>query len=725
MAAFQTVNLRLESRPDGTALLLLNVAGHSVNVLNRQVLADLHQAFDHISTDDSTKVLVIRGEKPSGFLAGADLREFATISTAAEAEAISAQGQKLFGRLEELRMPTIALIHGPCLGGGLELALACDYRLVVDDARTQLGLPEVELGLLPAWGGTQRLPRVVGLERALRVMLAGKRLRGHEALRWGLADALGSREAELSARSQLLIDRARREGKRPKRASPLRTFRQRCLESTSVGRSLVFRGTERALQRRVPDDMPAPWEALKAVRVGLSQGMDAGLTYEREAAGRLAISKACRNLIGLFLAREETRKPAGGADIRTVAIVGAGTMGAGIAQLASINGFQVLVREVNDFALKTGMQRIAALFEKAVENRVMSGESAERKLAAIKSGTGWDGFDAADLVVEAIIEDLPTKQRLFHDLEHHTRPETVLATNTSSLLVRDMEQGLAQPGRVGGLHFFNPVHKMHLVEVVRTPHTTDQTVATLVKCAIALGKTPVVVNDSPGFLVNRILMPYLYEAVLLAAQGVPVGAIDHAMRRFGMPMGPLELLDQVGLEIAAHSARSMQPLFRHRLGSDEQAARLTRIFDQLVEHDWLGQKVGVGIYRYRGKAKKVHRQAVDLLRTAAGTATDLIRTLPKEVQLQESRERMVLSMVNEAALCLSEGLADPARIDLAMVLGTGWAPHRGGPLHYADTRGMAEVVQKLVQLAERAGPRFQACEGLRRRAEAKQPFFAK
>jgi 3-hydroxyacyl-CoA dehydrogenase/enoyl-CoA hydratase/3-hydroxybutyryl-CoA epimerase len=728
MAAFETANLRLEQRLDGVAILRMDVAGHSVNVLNGQLLADLDETFDYVSADSAAKILVIRGDKPSGFLAGADLHDFATITTAAEAEALSALGQKLFSKLHDLRIPTIALIHGPCLGGGLELALACDYRMVADHSKTQLGLPEVELGLLPAWGGTQRLPRVVGLERALRVMLGGKRLRALEALRWGLADAMGATEAELSARLQLLIERARSDGKRPNSELPLHGWRQRFFESTPIGRSLVFRGTERVLRRRVPDDMPAPWEALQAVRTGLRHGLEAGLKYEREAAGRLATSNACRNLISLFLAREEARKPPETASkIRRVAVIGAGTMGAGIAQLASIHEFELVIREVNDAALKAGMERIAGLLDKAVENKVLTREAAERKLAAIQGVTGWNqgaaAWDAVDLVVEAIIEDLPLKQRVFREVEEHTRRDTILATNTSSLLVQQIQDSVKQRERVAGLHFFNPVHKMHLVEVAHAPRTSGSVVASLVKWVIALGKTPIVVKDSPGFVVNRILMPYLYEAVLLVSQGMQANAIDSTMRRFGMPMGPLELLDQVGLDVAAHSARSMQALFRDRLGTEQELSGLALAFEAFVKRGWLGQKAGLGIYRYKGNAKKVHPQALEILRKEPKPAGELIRSLPKEVQMQEARERMVLLMVNEAALCLAEALAPAAQIDLAMVLGTGWAPHRGGPLHYADARGLTEAVQKLKELSQRAGPRFQPCAELQHRAMANESFY--
>jgi 3-hydroxyacyl-CoA dehydrogenase/enoyl-CoA hydratase/3-hydroxybutyryl-CoA epimerase len=451
--------------------------------------------------------------------------------------------------------------------------------------------------------------------------------------------------------------------------------------------------------------------------------MSAGLIYEREATGRLAMTPACRNLVGLFFQREKARKlpdevrRATKEKIRRVGIVGAGTMGAGIAQLAALRACDVIVQEVNDDALGKGLLKIEELFQKAVEKRVVSTEEGRRRRAAIKGTVSWEGLGDADVVIEAVIEDLETKRALFRELEKRTRPDAILATNTSSLSVRQLQEGLAHPERVAGLHFFNPVHKMELVEVAHTPLTDPRVTELLAHWAAVLGKTPVVVRDSPGFVVNRILLPYLDEAVLLVAEGMRIEAVDQVMRRFGMPMGPLELLDQVGLDVAAHIARAMQPTFGGRFAPNP-------AFEQMRAHDWLGQKSDTGFYHYRGKRTRVNKEAAALLREGVPVAGGaLLATLPPAVQAQQARDRMVLGMVNEAAACLGEQLAaDAETIDLAMILGTGWAPHRGGPLHYADTRGPAEVVSALSELAGRLGPRFEPCPELRRHAEHNQPF---
>jgi 3-hydroxyacyl-CoA dehydrogenase/enoyl-CoA hydratase/3-hydroxybutyryl-CoA epimerase len=564
---------------------------------------------------------------------------------------------------------------------------------------------------------------VIGLEVALKIILGGKRLNAAQALRWGLADALAA-DGEVEAALDRLCARAEREGKRNKHGLPCRGWRQKLLESNPLGRSLIFRGATRLLRQRVPDDMPAPYEALEAVRVGLRSGMPAGLAHEREAAGRLAVTPACHNLINLFFQREKAKKlPAElrgdlVAPIRKVGVVGAGTMGAGIAQLAAVRGFEVVVQEVNDAALAAGLKKIDALFNKAVENRILGAADAAKKRAAVRGTTAWDGFGAVDLAVEAVIEDLDLKRGVFRELERRTRPEAFLATNTSALLVERLQEGSQRPQRIGGLHFFNPVHKMPLVEVVRAPATDEATSASLTQWAIDLGKMPVVVKDSPAFVVNRILMPYLNEATIQAQ--LPAHLVDRSMKRFGMPMGPLELLDQIGLDVAAHVEKSMRPYFGKRFPENH-------VFEQMCQRGWLGQKSGAGFYKYgRGKPRtnqhaqtRFNGRTIDLSPEAAS-----MRYRVTEESLRQGRDCLVLVMLNEAAACLGEGLVATAdQIDLAMVFGTGWAPHRGGPLHYADTLGIPTVVSRLNELARVHGLRFEPCAELCHRAETGEPFY--
>jgi 3-hydroxyacyl-CoA dehydrogenase/enoyl-CoA hydratase/3-hydroxybutyryl-CoA epimerase len=725
---FQSPNLRLERDSLNLATLWLDVQGQRYNVLTPAVLSELDEAFSAVENQPGIAGLLIRSAKPTGFLAGADIHEFAKIRSVEEAKTLSAKGQQVFGHLVEIgkRIPTAALLEGPCLGGGLELALACRYRFaVMERTDTQLGFPEVELGLLPAWGGTQRLPRLIGLENALQIILAGRRLNARDANRCGLVDfSVAPRMvASEQGRMDLLLRAGTPEAIKQQYRLPRRSWRQRLLESNPLGRWLLLRGTERILRRRVPDDMPAPFEALEAVRVGLKHGLEAGLTQEREAAGRLANSFACRNLINLFLQREAARKlpeemqALAGEPVRRVGVVGAGTMGAGIIQLAALKGCDVVVQEVNDTALGAGLVKVMALFQKAVERGLLSQEESQKRLSAIRGTTDWMGFEDVQLVVEAALEEIEAKRTLFRELDRRTPPAAVLATNTSSLSVVQIQEGLTHPERVAGLHFFNPVHKMPLVEVIHTPRTDPHTTAVLMQWAVALGKTPVLVRDSPGFVVNRVLMPYLSEAVILAAQRVPVPRIDRAMRRFGMPMGPLELLDQIGLDVAADVAESIT-------GKQHSAhtARLAMLFEEMRLKRWLGQKSGAGFYRYGKRRKRLNVPAIQMLQRQHGEGMD--RELPVPPRPGEVRDRLVLPMVNAAAACLGEGVAaDAATIDLAMVLGTGWAPHRGGPLHYADQRGLSEIVRVLDGFARHLSPWFEPGPELRRRAENGQAFY--
>jgi 3-hydroxyacyl-CoA dehydrogenase/enoyl-CoA hydratase/3-hydroxybutyryl-CoA epimerase len=375
------------------------------------------------------------------------------------------------------------------------------------------------------------------------------------------------------------------------------------------------------------------------------------------------------------------------------------------------------VQEVNEAALEAGMVRLTELFDKAAARGVVTAEEAQRRRAAVRGTTAFDGFGAVDVVVEAAIEELQAKRAIFQELERRTTPGTLLATNTSSLSVAALQEGLAHPERVAGLHFFNPVHKMPLVEVVCGPATAPTAADRLAAWAATLGKTPVIVGDRPGFVVNRILMPYLAEAVLLAAQEMPVELIDRTMRRFGMPMGPLELLDQIGLDVAAHVGRSLGPVAGNRFapGGFDPAA----VFDHMAKQGWLGQKNGQGFYRYAGKSKKVNSGALRLLAgTVTADASGTLGGLAPVEAMRQARERLVLAMVNEAAAVLGEGVAGAAAtIDLAMIMGTGWAPHRGGPLRYAQDRGLKEVVAALEELARHHGPRFEPCAELRQRAE--------
>ncbi len=712
MALFQTKNLWLSPLTKGAVALYLDVADKKMNVLSRQVLQELEQALDNVRKDDSTKLLVVRSRKETGFMAGADISEFSQVSDHSEAIAISQKGQDLFSKLENLSIPTLAIISGPCLGGGLELALACDYRYAVNSPETQLGMPEVELGLIPGWGGTQRLPRVVGLQKALQIILGSKRLRAAEALSCGLVDQIVEvTNPEVPEFVDNLV-------KRPKTGLHYQNWQQRLLESNPLGRWFIFRGTKNILKKGVPDDMPAHWEALKAIRVGIEQSFEAGLTQERQSIGFLATTPACKNLVSLFQLQEQAKQlPDPEEDeeppIRRVGVVGAGTMGAGITQLAALKGCEVVVQEASETALGMGMLQVVSLFEQAVRRGILRLQEMEKRMADVHGSTKWKGFADLDLVIEAIIEDIEAKQKIFATLEKNVSPSTILATNTSSLPVHKLQKGLNHPARVAGLHFFNPVHKMALVEIVKTGATEEKVIKSLQRFVVSLGKTPIVVKDRPGFLVNRILMPYLNEAVSLVGQGIRIELVDRAMKKFGMVVGPLEMLDQVGLDVAAHIVRAMEEVFQDRLTPHPG-------FEEMKEKDWLGQKSETGFYRWKGKRKRVNIYAENLLQQISQQAGQV--TLPAaspEEFMEIARNRMLAVTLNEAVLCLQEEIVpDADTLNLAMILGTGWAPHRGGPLKYLEQTGHQEIVDRMNNLSEIYGDHYRPCEELCRLASA-------
>lgn len=716
MAAFDASTLTIDPEPDGSLVLKIDLPGRSLNVVSRQFLDDLDAALAWLQRRSRVPVLVIRSGKKTGFLAGADLRELAGLRDASEAVAVSRRGQEVFNRLAALHAPTIAAIHGPCLGGGLELALACDYRLVFDRPDTYLALPEIELGLLPAWGGTMRLPRVVGLERALQVILTGKRLLPREALAWGLADAVADDEPSLRDQMARLLVRATMAGKRDRTTLPIRTWRQRFLEGNWLGRKIVFQGIERMVRAKTPDDLPAPLEALEAVRAGVTESASAGLRRETEAAGRLALSPACRNLVGLFFQRETAKKlsPILGEPrpIEKVAVIGAGFMGAAIAQLAALAGREVLIKERDEQAVAAGNARLDALFAKLVERGKTTPGRSARCREAIRLSTTYHDFNTADLVIEAVAEELPLKRTIFAELSGKTK--AILATTTISYTIASLCD-VEDPGRVAGLHFFHPVHKTPLVEVVRHASTTAETVGRLMRFVFDLGKTPVAVGDGPGFIVNAVLAPYLEEAVLLLSEGLPTTQIDRLMRRFGMPLGPFQMLDQMGLDEAAQVFGTLGLTGQSGaspLPSESQTGIAAQVFARMREAGEGGKKTGRSFYLDAQLTNKADAETQSL---AASLGTPPPGRLPLAVRLAEARERLVLRMVNEAARRVDNGQADADTVDLVLVLGIGWAPHRGGPLRYADQRGLVEVTQALTALAERLGPRFAPVEGLTRR----------
>ena len=650
------------------AWLTLDKPNTSANVLSAAVLAELDEHLERLERQRPRGVVLISAKK-SGFIAGADIREFTGIRDEAEGYTLIRRGQQVFDRLQGLPCPTVAALHGFALGGGLETALACRYRVGVADERLALGLPEVQLGLHPGFGGTVRTVRLIGVRPAMQMMLTGRPIGADKALRLGLVDKLVP-EAGLRAAARELILNAP-----PVRRAP---FIERVLSYPLV-RPFVTRTLVAQVARRAPRaHYPAPYAIID---LWARYGAHGHTAYEGEARSmaRLFLSDTSRNLVRVFLLQDRL-KAAGGKgakDFRHVHVVGAGVMGGDIAAWSALRGFTVTLQDRAAQFIEPALKRARELFDKRLKEAAQNAAARARLTADVEGA----GVAQADVIIEAIFEDLEAKQALYARLEPRLKPGALLATNTSSIMLEPLAAKLANPARLVGLHFFNPVAQMPLIEVVHAAGTDPAAVQAAAGFARRLDKLPVACRSAPGFMVNRVLTPYMYEAMLAAGEGVPLGAIDAAAVGFGMPMGPIELIDVVGLDVAAHVGEIIAQQLKRPV---TQIPRLT----QLLAAQKLGRKSGEGFYAWQdGKAVKPPAPA-------GAAPPDLI-------------DRLILVMVNECVACLRERVVEDADlVDAAVIFGAGFAPFRGGPLAYARARGVAAVLARLQELAVRHGPRF-------------------
>ncbi len=663
----------LERDADGVAWLSLDKPATSANVLSSSVLIELDGVLAALERQ-LPRALVVLSTKKSGFIAGADIREFTALTDTDAAYALIRRGQQVLDRLAALPCPSVAAIHGFALGGGLELALACRYRVAVGDERLSLGLPEVQLGIHPGFGGTVRSVQLAGVRAAMQLMLTGKPLRAADARRAGLVDRLVP-ESELRAAARALALEAPQPhraplGERLLSAAPLRPF---------VRRALL-----KQVARRAPRaHYPAPYAIID---LWSRYGAHGRAAYEAEARSiaRLFLTDTSRNLVRVFLLQDRLKGSGGkgGAEVRHVHVVGAGVMGGDIAAWAALRGCTVTLQDRALQYIEPALKRAQELFAKRLRDPAKSAAAAGR----LRADVAGDGVRDADVVIEAIFENLEAKQALYAELEPRMRSAALLATNTSSIMLEPLAAKLARPERLVGLHFFNPVAQMPLVEVVHSAHTAPAAVQAAGALARRLDKLPVPCRSAPGFMVNRVLLPYLNEAMYLAQEGVPLPVIDAAAVAFGMPMGPIELADVVGLDVAAHVGEIIAQ------GLKRPAPQLPRLAELLAAGQ-LGRKSGRGFYLWQdGKAVKPPG--------------------PWPPAPADLTDRLVLALVNECVACLREHIVEDADlVDAAVVFGTGFAPFRGGPLAYARARGAAAIVTRLTELAARYGERFAADAG--------------
>ena len=707
---------RVETPRPGIAHLVMDHAERRVNVLDVAALADLDRALDELAAMTGLEGVVLVSGKPGSFIAGADVQAIGAITERDQVLQLIHRAHAVFGKLAALGCPTVAAIDGVCLGGGTELALVCDSRVASEEPRTQIGLPETLLGIYPGFGGSQRLPRLVGLANALDLILTARSLDARRAERIGLVARATPAAWLIEGAHRRLAELARRPPARRRDTFRPRGFVDWALNSTVVGQALVLSKARAATRARAGGHYPAPIAAIDVIERTLHMPLEAGLEIEASRVSDLVVGPVCKNLVRIFELSEAAKKDVIGSDpsfrprpLERLALVGAGVMGGGIAEIASRNGIQVRMRDLNPEALSRALQTVRSLIDERGRRRRMAPRERDAQMARISPTLELSGVGTAGFALEAVVEDMEVKRRVFAELEVRVREDCVLATNTSSLSVDELARGLARPERLCGFHFFNPVHRMPLVEVVRGERTSDQALVTAVALARRLGKTPVVVKDSPGFVVNRILMPYLREATWLLEEGYAIGDVDLAMRRFGMPMGPFEVVDEVGLDVAQKVAGVLSRAFPSRMTASPE-------LDKMVAAKRLGRKNGIGFYRYRGGKRETDpaiRQILGLTRQRKAQTLDILS------------ERLVLVMINEAARCLEEGVVpDAARIDLAMIFGAGFPPFRGGLLRHADTFGLARVEQRLTALRAEKGERFEPAALLSRRVAEGGTFTA-
>lgn len=651
--------LHLEITEGRIAVITFDHPDKSANIFDETTLYELDLALRAIIKIKPAG-LVFLSSKPAVFIAGADLETLRSIRGDALRHLVE-RGQHLFSRIAGLTVPTVAAIHGACVGGGLELALACQRRLASDSEGTRLGLPETLLGILPAWGGSTRLPRLIGLPKALDLILTGKLLSAKHALKLGLIDEVIPQE-HLRARALAALN------------EPAPERRSHFLSNNRLSAAVSRFFARRRAREKTRGNYPAPLAAIEVVTRGVSGKVASSLSREADALVRLADTDAAQNLMRVHFLQENAKhfrfEPSGEVkplrQIHRTAVIGAGVMGSGIAQWFAARSHPVILRDIDPGRVAAGMSTISDLFDQAVKKRLLSRHEAGRKLDLIFPSASPVPLHRCDLVVEAAVENLEVKKSLFADLCQRTSPDTILATNTSALSITALctSSEVTRPERLIGLHFFNPVSRMKLVEIVVTDFTSLETVERALTFVRSIGKLPVVVKDSPGFLVNRILMPYLIEAGRMVDEGIAPAKIDEAMLDFGMPMGPLRLLDEIGLDVASHVAETMSAAFGDRFA-------VPGILARLLEAGHLGKKSGRGFYDYRNRR---------IRSTASG---DNERNAPARPKIAA---RLAGLMSAEARCCLSEGIVRSAdEIDFAMILGTGFAPFRGGPLTYAET----------------------------------------
>ncbi|MGV3347011.1 fatty acid oxidation complex subunit alpha FadJ [Enterobacteriaceae bacterium LUAb1] len=703
----QQMAFHLTMREDQVAVITIDVGGEKMNTLKAAFASQIRSVLQQARANPRLAGIVLISGKPDSFIAGADISMIAACHNADEAQALARQGQEVMAEIAALPVPVVAAIHGACLGGGLELALACQQRICTDDEKTRLGLPEVQLGLLPGSGGTQRLPALIGASKAVDLILTGRTLRARQAQKLGLVDEVVAPAILLQSAVESIL-----QGKKTHRSLPLRER----LFTGPAGRALLFYLAAKKIRVKTQGNYPATDKILSVIRRGLEKGTHSGYEAEARAFGELAITPQSAALRSLFFASVELKKDPGAAAnarlLHRIGVLGGGLMGGGIACVTAVKaGLPVRIKDISLEGINHAMKISWHYLSAQVKKRRISHIQRQQQIARVTGGTDYQGFATCDVVVEAVFEDLTLKQNMVAEIEAHCMPETIFASNTSSIPIGDIAAKAQRPENVIGLHYFSPAEKMPLAEVIPHRGTSAETLATTVALAKKQGKTPIVVADKAGFYVNRILAPYINEAMRCVLEGEPIEAVDQALVKFGFPVGPIQLLDEVGIDVGTKILPILVSAYGERF-------RMPAALDAVINDGRKGRKNKRGFYCY-DKGKKSSRRKVDK------HIYRLLSVTPHQQQASHTLvQRCVMLMLNEAVRCLDEAVIRlPRDGDIGAVFGLGFPPFLGGPFCYIDQLGAAKVVEILTSLTTCYGERFQPCERLQQMAQGDEKFY--
>lgn len=700
----------LVRQENGIAHLIMDVVEDTMNTLKAEFAEQVTQVLAEIKSDHSIKGIVLCSGKQDSFVAGADINMINDCKSKEEVVSLTRKGQLLFSQLEQLNIPIVAAINGACLGGGLELAMACHARVCSDNPKTALGLPEVQLGLLPGGGGTQRLPKLVGVQKALDMMLTGKQLRAKQALKVGLVNDVVPNSILLATAEKMALAGNVKQAVKFK-SSLLNKF----LEGSSIGRGIVYKQAKKSVLAKTKGNYPAPVKIIDCVKTGMEQSPAKGYQIEAEHFAELVVSPESAQLRNLFFATTEMKKEQGVADvlpekINKAGVLGGGLMGGGIAFVTATKaGIPARIKDISHQGISHALKYSFDLLNQKVKRRFMLNSEMQKQMSMITGCVDYSGFKDVDIVVEAVFENLELKQNMVVEIEQQAKESTIFASNTSSLPIGNIAAKAQRPENVIGLHYFSPVDKMPLVEIIPHEGTSDQTISTTVAFAKKQGKTPIVVKDQAGFYVNRILAPYMNEAAILLLAGEPIDKLDKALVNFGFPVGPMQLLDEVGIDVGA----KIGPILQADLGERFAAPAA---FSKLLDDGRLGKKAEKGFYLYGKQAKKGFMKKGKQVDESIYSLLNL--TPQGSLSSDEIAKRCTYMMLNEAARCVDEGIVRNARDgDIGAIFGIGFPPFLGGPLRYIDKIGAQPLVAQLTQWSKQHGERYAPCEALVAMAE--------